>query len=237
MADDTWYPAQGNGDLDGLWYPACTNGEKIFMGFESAGACMRYMTRSGLAPTGVHMSKHKAKADGPPVALAVDAFKVNPWPVVPLSDLVENPADLPPDNRSEWIDTRTVSDIGPVWTRGRCYHNGRMPVDSYPSGELVAWWCADCGEQFDADRWPVPDGMHIPTALPDIIRPPWPGEYPKIGFVDQYADPSIIGTDPGFMMDTADSFLKIWNGLKATFSVTWPIWLVAFYFVVGVITK
>jgi hypothetical protein len=238
MADDTWYPAQGNGDLDGLWYPACTNGEKIELGFESAGACMRYLTRSGLAPTGVHMSKKKINGDGPPktikferepMVILGDGFQINPWPTVPLQDQVENPADQPPDDRSEWIKEQFFGDPDPQWIRGRCHHKGRVPVESVIGDELLAWWCADCGEQFEPERWPVPDGLHIPETLPEIIRPS------AASFVDTYADPGLIGPadkerTPWWVYTRAgipvslywDLFVPAWQGLKTGFKILSP---------------
>lgn len=264
MAADTWYPAQGNGKLDGLWYPKCTNGEEIELGFENAGACMRYLTRSGLAPTGVHMSKKKINGDGPPKTIKLerepamliysDEFQINPWPTVPLPETA--PVDRPPDDRSDWVDIRTMSDTGPRWIRGRCHHRGKVPVESVIGDELLAWWCADCGEQFDPERWPTPEGLHITETLPEIIRPS------AASFVDTYADPELIGPEypkigirqpvptgvrvagwvngrpvHGPPIDWDGMFLKIWNGLKTGFRYTWPLWLVLAYYVIGVITK
>jgi hypothetical protein len=50
--------------------------------------------------------------------------------------------------------------------------------------QLVAWWCPDCGQQFEWDRWPVPEDLWVP--LPEVKR----GK----DFVDTYANPGLIGS-------------------------------------------
>lgn len=154
---DLWHPApRDHGPLEGLWIPTCSNGTTIEMGFESAGACMRYMIRSGLMPKNS-------------VINSVRLDKVN-HAEFSEDDLYEDrPADGPPDDpRWEWIETTTPG--REMWTKGACNHlpDSRHPVSSDLTGELLAWFCADCGTQFDADRWPVPEGMWVP--IPEVIN-------------------------------------------------------------------
>lgn len=75
--------------------------------------------------------------------------------------------DEPDDDRWEWVDVSTYGQ--PQWIKGECNHKTPEPVDAYPSGELVAWLCVDCGDTFEADRWPVPEGMwrRIPHLFED----------------------------------------------------------------------
>lgn len=77
--------------------------------------------------------------------------------------------DSPPDDpRFEWIKIQNFADPVGHWIKGACNHLTPAPVD-LRTCQLVAWWCPDCGEQFEADRWPVPDDLWVP--LPEIKRP------------------------------------------------------------------
>lgn len=73
----------------------------------------------------------------------------------------------PDDDRFEWVEDQFLGEAQPRWIKSRCNHLTPAPVD-LRTGELVAWWCPDCGEQFDRDRWPCPDDMWVP--LPEVIR-------------------------------------------------------------------
>lgn len=64
----------------------------------------------------------------------------------------------PDDDRWEWVQIGTWDNPN-QWIKGACRHKTPVPVDAYPTGELVAWLCPDCGGTFDPDRWPVPEGM------------------------------------------------------------------------------
>lgn len=99
------------------------------------------------------------------------------------------PPPPPDDPRWDWINVGTLAEPY-VWAKGQCHHLTPAPVD-LKTGQLVAWWCPDCGRQFDAERWPVPDGMWLP--LPEVDR----SEVAPVSFdlVDTYADPRLIGDE------------------------------------------
>ncbi len=135
------------------------------------------------------------------------------WYAEPQTDL---PDGMPDDPRFDWVDAQTIADQGSVWIKGRCNHLTPAPVD-LRTGELVAWWCPDCGEQFDRNRWPVPDGMWLP--LPDIVRPPGFKE----SITDSFTDLRITGT-----AGSGVPWRAFWDGLKFSVAVLWPVWLVVF---------
>lgn len=187
MTDGYWYPCLNRTGYDTRtpWSPAYRNpdgsdGGMLNMEFESAGAVMAYLKRAGLAAwdertSQVSLAKGMSDDD-------VTAFQ-NAWKrgefdrVMVLSQDMEitpletSPAgpESPDDDRWEWINIATYADDGPVWTKGACRHRTPEPVDAYPTGELVAWLCVDCGQEFDPDRWPVPEGMwrRIPVLFED----------------------------------------------------------------------
>jgi hypothetical protein len=80
----------------------------------------------------------------------------------------------PDDDRWDWIETARF-DGQSEWIKGRCYHKTPEPVDAYPTGELVRWLCPDCGQTFEPDRWPVPEGMWIRIPDPVLNSPEVPG--------------------------------------------------------------
>lgn len=86
----------------------------------------------------------------------------------PFADDAEPDNPPPDDPRFEWILIRDFSDPDGYWIKGACHHLTPAPVN-LNTMQLVAWWCPDCGRQFDADRWPCPENMWLP--LPEVIRP------------------------------------------------------------------
>lgn len=157
---DGWYPLQED---DGLWYAHHRPEGRINIGFPSAGACMAYLVRADLIPRGDLN-----------VSAASERLTI-------LSSGSDGPPD---DDRFEWVDTSTMAEPD-QWIRGRCNHMVPEPVDAYPTGELVAWLCPDCGGQFPAERWPVPEGMWrripdlftddtpVPRTQPTVVRSPF----------------------------------------------------------------
>lgn len=274
-----WYPAQGNGSLEGFWYPACTDGETIEMGFESAGACMQYLTRSGLASGGVHMSR-KTGDKGTPITLEKP---VRPVPLQPdqcrhkadrdrcavctapddpePETEAERPAGMPDDPRFDWVEVTNFAGET-TWIKGRCHHLGPAPVD-LRTGQLVAWWCPDCGEQFEWDRWPVPSGLWVP--LPEVDRSKIKGVEIMVPgldmttaeqFKERYADRlAAMADNPGYQIvyqnpkmndDGTDKPLVVralitywhgqvraWEFLKESVMYGWPVWLVIITYVYG----
>ncbi len=264
---DSWYPAQGNGELAGLWYPKHPDGTEIPMGFESAAACMRYLTRSGLAPGGVHMRKH---GDRPPVTISLD--KVSDQ----LMPSRETEADEAPTCRHNQAKQRCAVCTAPpgavhrvrhdlvettsfagksTWIKGRCHHleDARHPVDNRITGELLAWWCSDCGEQSPPERWPCPEGMWLP--LPEIQRGKILGvsfaEPDRPDFVDTYTDERLIGTAHKVTVmppskcrcsvcasrDVWEIFTRMWDALKWGTKNTWPIWLAISWMLISAVSE
>lgn len=225
---DHWYPRQ---KADRLWYPADAGAgsRTLPMGFELRSDCVAYLERTRLI-RGNLSPVDLAKGIPSQPTILEDGTVIEPLPTSYRPPLT--PADPPPDDdRSEWVDIRTISDTGPVWIKGRCNHRTPAPVD-LRTGELVAWWCPDCGEQFPAGRWTCPPDLWLP--LPDIIRPPWPGQ----SFVDAYADPGLIG--PAYpkigFVDVWDSFVSVWDAIKqpaVLFLCAFPLWLPIVLFVIG----
>lgn len=153
----TWYPFLCP---DGMWQPRTKSGEAVPLFFETAGAVMAYLHRSGLQPrpgVKLDMVKHLPADE---VRAFMDAWTTRSHKQVIMPPPTEmSPAGPDDDDRWEWIDTATVADAGPVWIKGQCRHTAPEPVDAYPTGELVAWLCPDCGDTFEPDRWPCPEGM------------------------------------------------------------------------------
>lgn len=235
------------------WRPAYrstdgTLGRVINLWCETAGDVMAYLNRSGLAPAWSGQTGESLHRPGDPYGPSLvtpkkkinpvtvtygDEFQINPWPTVPLLD--KAPVDQPPDDRSEWIEEQFFGQAQPTWIRGRCHHKGRVPVESVIGDELLAWWCADCGEQFDPERWPAPEGLHITETLPEIIRPS------AVSFVDTYADPELIGPEyPKIGITVSDVwgwYLSAWNKIKAGFRVLSPgLTVIGAYVLVVVVT-
>lgn len=143
------------------------------IGFEDRADCLDYMTGADKDEL-IKMSRHVSGPPGhgrpslsgecrhgqsPPSRCAVCTAPDDPdyWTTRP-----------PDDPRFEWIEDQNFAGEQ-QWIKGGCHHLTPAPVD-LSTGELVAWWCPDCGEQFDRDRWPCPEDLWTP--LPDIVRPP-----------------------------------------------------------------
>lgn len=258
VKDPVWYPAQGNGALEGLWYPRSTDGREITMGFESAGACMRYMTRAGLVPTGVHMRKksgHDAgviiegvPADDTRAFLAAwdktrDQAPMMVLPegadVRPIETSPAGPEDgMPDDDRWEWVHVGTWDNPDP-WIKGRCNHETPEPVDAYPTGELVAWLCPDCGKEFDPDRWPVPEGMW--RRIPVLFEGGPSGSLHKVDGqpvlrADKEHTPWWVWTGAGILVSLYHdlSLDEVWEWIKESASwvwFSWPVWACVVWYV------
>lgn len=59
----------------------------------------------------------------------------------------QHPVSGASDDRYEWIDVSTLSGHE-EWIRGRCLHRDLQPVHEEITGDLVAWLCPDCDQQF-----------------------------------------------------------------------------------------
>lgn len=166
---NTWYPWQAD---DGLWHAACIGPDNVRryfrnIGFEDKDKCHRYIVKADRAelfrmaiPVPAHMVRTEDSR-----GFASDQFSSGPG-----NDPENSPAGPPEDPRFDWVEISTMSGDR-TWIKGKCHHLTPAPVD-LRTGELVAWWCPDCGDQFDRDRWPCPEHLWIP--LPEINRPPVP---------------------------------------------------------------
>jgi hypothetical protein len=142
----------------------------------------------------------------------------------------------PRDPRFEWVNTQTMGEAAPTWLKAGCRHLTPAPVDLRTT-ELVAWWCPDCGRQFDRDRWPVPDGMWVP--LPDVIRPVSGLAHevtvlPSNGFeqcekwvgADALIDRAHIDNVPVVLPD-GSTYIPLWQNPRMTGSgdlIPWTTW-------------
>ena len=140
--------------------------------------------------------------------------------------LMEAQNDGPPDDdRWDWVETTFGGQ--PEWTKGQCNHLTPEPVDSYPSGELVRWLCVDCGQTFEPDRWPVPDGMWV--RIPDPVLN---SHRLKIG----HKAPDVIVAHKAPVRTTTkviDCLGSAWQGIKVAAEwaiLTYAVWLVALFY-------
>lgn len=249
-----WYP---HSCPDGTWQPRTKGGDAIKMYFESSAACMAYLRRSGLVlPPGVAIIKGMTTANAAKFLAAWNARdernRVMLLPkgtdILPVETSPAGPEDTPPDDdRWEWVNTATMSDAGPVWTKGACRHKTPEPVDAYPTGELVAWLCVDCGGTFEPDRWPVPEGMwrRIPALFDQH------DDRPEPDFVDTHTDMGLVGDElhdhwlvsgvvllakeiKGLAEIAWGELLEpAWYGIKEWFEITllcWPVIVVLVYY-------
>jgi hypothetical protein len=67
---------------------------------------------------------------------------------------LEAPVPEPDDPRFEWINVPEYGNED-QWIRGRCKHLTPIPVEAYPTGELVARLCPDCNAQLPVSEPPV----------------------------------------------------------------------------------
>lgn len=267
-----WYPhlKHSRCDSDTPWSPRFRNpdgseGETLRLEFESAGAVMAYLKRAGLAawdgrtdrPVSFPKCRHLQTPDRCAVCTAPDDpdhdrlfADQNPEP--------DRPDGMPDDPRFEWVSITNFSDANPRWIKGRCNHLTPAPVD-LRTGELVAWWCPDCGEQFEWDRWPVPDHLWVP--LPEVDRSRIMGvsmvvpEGAELSVFEQrYREmvgkdsPNVVITYQNPRMDDNGDlipwtrwaydtmFVPVWNGIKSSVGYMWPIWLVVINYVILMIT-
>lgn len=141
----------------------------------------------------------------------------------------------PDDDRFDWVETRSFADARSTWTRGACYHRTPTPVD-LRTGQLVAWWCKDCGQQFEWDHWPVPSHLWVP--LPEVDRSRIKGVEVVVpsGFEQKFreamnlggATPVTVMTNHRRQPAPVRAFLTTWNGIKTSVIVGWPLyaWLI-----------
>lgn len=176
----SWVPWQDG--KTGLFHAARTEGgrDKVFVfdniGFEDRADCVAYIAQADPEELG---------------RLATREVTYRPRRVH-TSDAIEEHRrkrkrmqnGKPDDPRFEWVQIQTFSDPKPRWIKGPCNHLTPAPVD-LRTGELVAWWCPDCGEQFERDRWPVPEHLWVP--LPEVRRVPGTHLSREV-FDDRYAD-------------------------------------------------
>lgn len=259
MTTDYWYPYL---NTNGSWSPAHRVGsdhtKKILpMEFPSAGAVVSYCNRSGLiAWTGstADLCRHQEIRRRCAVCTAPDDPD-RPWisaeykaslagarsmsKIEKIMDQAEREArnDGPPDDdRFDWVELRTFGEARSTWVKGACYHRTPAPVD-LRTGQLVAWWCGDCGQQFEWDRWPVPDHLWVP--LPEITRPP----VPRIGSTLSGASSEVVvpsGYEEKFreamnlahgnmtivVLPDGTSYTPIWQNPKMTddgWPKAWPV--------------
>lgn len=248
---ERWYPRSD--PKTGLWYPARFDRVKVegtrqyvdnvlevlTFGFERLNDCHTYLVRSGLATavqrtddsvSYVDLSKPSADDTGEAGTEADGAPRCRHRQIKQRCAVCTAPNDPDYDGpaRYDLVEITTIAGKE-EWIKSRCYHidDARHPVDNKITGELLAWWCSDCGEQFSAERWPCPPDMWVP--LPEIQH--------GGSLVDTYADPELIGSDPSGLLSVWEAFVSVWSGLKISLKYTWPLWLVAAWFVLGSIDQ
>jgi hypothetical protein len=199
------------------------------MEFESAGAVMAFLRRSGLAAwdgrtAAVSMVKGLPYEDARRFQDAWNSSQDDRQVILPdgmtITPLENGPAG-PEDDRFEWINIATVSDAGPVWTKGACRHRHPEPVDTYPTGELVRWLCVDCGEEFEPDRWPLPEGMW--RRIPERVLNS-PMTMAKENGQLRFEVHHVRGPFEAMW----DGFVAVWERLRTAAElafICWPIWV------------
>ena len=260
-----WFPylhpdRQARGDAP--WFPAFRNpdgtvGETLALGFEKAGDVMAYLRRSGLAAwAGVGPRPYEDQRDRPDLSRPETVALPDPFSMDedPFDELMadDRPDGMPDDPRFEWVEISTFSGHR-QWTKGRCNHLTPAPVD-LRTGQLVAWWCPDCGDQFEWDRWPVPDHLWVP--LPEVNRSKVTGvemlvpgvDVPEMSeFKKRYREikanenPAVL---PGgyvieYRKPRPNVLIEVWNGFKGIMLPvrhTWPIWLVMINYILLIMT-
>jgi hypothetical protein len=223
MSGLTWVPWQ-DGDT-GLFHAARTEGgrTKVFvfgnLGFQDRADCVAYIAQADPDELNRLATREINYSAGPGRVLTRD--------IIAEAERDDGPPD---DPRFEWVETTTFA--GETrWTRGRCHHLTPAPVDLI-TGELVAWWCPDCGEQFPANRWPCPEHLwlplpevsHMPGLKPGLLTPGsdwyerWVYGNAAPDTVDVHADPDLTGFDDAFRKSMADGrHVILSDGMRVTF--------------------